>query len=185
MRLTPVGSLPTLTLCFLVIAGCSERESRREDGGQSEVSARSWSPEDERSVITAMYRQSNADLRLYGADGYILHFADDVVFMPPKGPLVIGKEAVYDWIGTFLRRVSLNVESLVQDEVEVSGDLAFARIHANGHYVVKATGQKIEFEQTFLDVLRRQPDGHWKIARHAWSSNNYLDSLWDRDLATY
>ena len=94
-------------------------------------------------------------------DAYMSTVADDAVDMPPDAPAVIGKEAIRDWYG-FLGSTSFEVKIFI-DEIEVSGDWAFYRSHWKGSYTQENSGQKTEMESKVIGILKRQPDGSWKI----------------------
>lgn len=95
----------------------------------------------------------------------------DARLMPPNAPTVEGREAVRKFWGGLLETHQLKL-SVVSDEVEGRGDLAYAR----GHYTLDGTpkakgGAPIHDEGKFLEVLRRQPDGSWRYAVDMYSSD--------------
>jgi ketosteroid isomerase-like protein len=103
------------------------------------------------------------------------------MLMPPKEAPVEGKKAILAWLSMYFDRHTSQPESAEIEKIEASGDLAFVHYHVIGSYTARATGKSIPYDQKCLDVLRRQPDGSWKVALHMWSSNNYLPSVWDKD----
>ena len=133
------------------------------------------------AAVRAMLDQWGQDMATRGAEGFVAHFTDDGVLLPPKEPPVSGKKAVLAWLSLYFELHASRPESAEIDEIEASGDLAFVRYHTRGSYLVRATGEAVPYDQKCLDVLRRQPDGSWRVARHMWSSNSHLRSVWDDD----
>ena len=58
-----------------------------------------------------------------------------------------------------------------QDESQAADGWAFGQ----GTYQLKLTpkgrGKEIEDAGKWLNLIQRQPDGSWKIARHIWNSD--------------
>jgi len=120
-------------------------------------------------------------------EAYLANIAEDAVLMPPNEPPVVGKEATRAWHQALFGQFSLE-ETISSEEVVVAGDWGFDR----GTYTITPTpkavgeaaegtsieqpeiGRELDYAQTgkYLWILRRQPDGSWKIARGMWSSNH-------------
>ncbi len=97
-------------------------------------------------------------LKLYAADG---------VFMPSEAPTSIGQEAVEGAYNFVFSQIKLNIEFFI-DEIEVTGDLAFARTISKGTTDVLAAGITIPEENRELFVLKKV-NGEWKIARYMFN----------------
>lgn len=98
-------------------------------------------------------------------------FADDSFRLFPHMPIVAGKEAIARNIGATVDRYLVEETDLV-DDVQVVGDLAYAR----GTYAWKATpkvsGQAVVDDKgKFVTIYRRQADGAWKAVLDAPSSD--------------
>jgi ketosteroid isomerase-like protein len=103
-------------------------------------------------------------------------FTDDGIYMWPDAPAIEGREELREW---FERRFAL-VEAQIQNqsqELVVSGDWAFER----GTYVARIRPRAGTAVDTvlgkYVNVLRRQPDGSWKIA---WRIRNRDDPVGER-----
>ena len=95
-------------------------------------------------------------------------YDDDGVFMPPGFPAAVGRNAVKASYTAILNQIELDVVMAV-DEVEIQGDIAFARTTSRGQVKIKATGQSTPEANKELFVLRRNADGAWKIARYCFN----------------
>jgi uncharacterized protein (TIGR02246 family) len=94
--------------------------------------------------------------------------SDDAVFMPPGVPTVSGKPALRErWSKRHSEEV-LKSFDVDPGEIVVVGDLAYSR----GTSVARgmSNGKPFVDSVRHLDILRRQPDGRWLIARHLRNS---------------
>ena len=97
-------------------------------------------------------------------------YTDDAVLMPPNEPAVTGKEAIHSWHQTTYNQVSLQVTDST-DEIAVSGDWGFARGSYSATISLRAGGEPTRENGKFLVIVRRQPDGSWKIVCDMWNSD--------------
>lgn len=108
--------------------------------------------------------QNLTDLRSY--------YPADAVLMPPNAPSIHGPEKILEeWFRPLLTAYNAAI-SLAPDEIRSEREWGFVC----GTYVVrvapKAGGEFTEERGSFLDVVRRDRDGKWKIARAIWHSDN-------------
>ena len=132
------------------------------------------------AAIKRMYEARASGIQEHGALGYAEAFAEDGMLMPPNAAAVVGRDSIRRWAEDFFSSYSIRF-MITSEEIQVSGDLAVRRFTASGTYTSSRDGEITEFDQKYLDILRRQADGTWRISHHAWSSNNYLPSVWDDD----
>ncbi len=113
-------------------------------------------------------RQLAADWRsgwLAGdVDALLSLYADDPVLMPQGQPAVSGKNAIRPLYEAVLNEVTIRSEGTLM-EVEVSGDWGYFWSTYKLTAAPKAGGEMIESEGKSLFIVRRQPDGAWKISR--------------------
>ncbi|WP_148306555.1 YybH family protein [Gemmatirosa kalamazoonensis] len=95
---------------------------------------------------------------------------DDAVYTPPGMPDVAGKAALRAWWTSREADDSLEVFDLDPGEIVVAGDLAYSRGTSTSRFRNRRTGQISNQAVRHLDILRRQPDGHWLISRHIRNS---------------
>ena len=113
------------------------------------------------------------------AEAYFEYVTDDAWWMPPGEPVVRGKEEIRTWVESFFRSFTLDVDEHRYETPEVGSTLAVRRFTAVGRYIPRSGGDPIPFSQKYIDVLRKQPDGSWKLSLHTWSTNDALPSIWD------
>lgn len=96
------------------------------------------------------------------------YWTDDVVVIPQGAPAVEGLDAFWS---TLQQQVQLffaqfDVEyRLVIDEVAVSGDMAYDRGTIHMSLTPRAGGPTQTASRRYLEILRKQPDGAWRISR--------------------
>ncbi|UCG33482.1 MAG: SgcJ/EcaC family oxidoreductase [Phycisphaerales bacterium] len=98
------------------------------------------------------------------ADALAALYADDPVLMPQSQPEVVGKEAIRSLYQSVFEEYTVQGDGELL-EVEVAGDWAFYRSTYRLKATPKAGGEPIEDTGKSLFIVRRQPDGSWKIAR--------------------
>lgn len=95
-------------------------------------------------------------------------YADDAVFMPPNGEAMTGRSNVQSWMAAYPPFSNFVINSV---EVDGVGDLAYNR----GTYELDLTPPgataPIHDKGKFLEILRRQPDGSWKVIRDIFNSD--------------
>jgi len=89
---------------------------------------------------------------------------DDIVMMHPNGRTDTGKDAVRADFERFFQQFTAD-QRVASDETVVSGDWAFDRGRAQTTLVPVSGGNPVHVASEVLVILRREPQGTWKIAR--------------------
>jgi ketosteroid isomerase-like protein len=134
-----------------LLAGCArtdEEQSRQADI----IAIKSF-------LATAGEAVNNRDV-----EAEVNRFTEDGIYMWPDAPAIEGHTALREWFSDRFQRVEVTLESETQ-EIELCGDWAFER----GTYVARIEPKgddRTEWVRgKYINILRRQPDGSWKIAR--------------------
>ncbi|MCK4941914.1 nuclear transport factor 2 family protein [candidate division WOR-3 bacterium] len=94
----------------------------------------------------------------------VSRFTEDGIYMWPGAPAIEGQEALREWFERRFAKVEAHIDSRTE-EIVVCGDWAFER----GTSVVNIRQKDSNHFETvrgkYINILRRQPDGSWKIAR--------------------
>ena len=132
------------------------------------------------STSTSSVAEADAIRRLYPAfvsaklardvEQELSFVTDDAVYAPPDLPDVVGKAALRAWWTSREAADSLEAFELDPGEIVVAGDLAYSRGTSTSRFRNRRTGQVSNQVVRHLDILRRQPDGHWLISRHIRNS---------------
>jgi uncharacterized protein (TIGR02246 family) len=92
--------------------------------------------------------------------------AEDVVFLVAGHPPTRGRAAFEQGLRTLLAQHQIESTGEIQ-EVEVSGDLAYAWSMLTVHIVPLAGGNATIRTGNALSILRKQADGSWVVVRDA------------------
>ena len=94
-------------------------------------------------------------------------YTQNGVFMPSGAPTAIGTDQVKGAYEFVFRNIQLSIEFYI-DEIEVSGNYAFARTTSKGSTLIHATGETVPEENRELFVLKKE-NGEWKIDRYMFN----------------
>ncbi len=121
----------------------------------------------DRSAIGELHGRWLAEERA-GRARTVLDFCDDdVIWLPPDGLALRGKEAVARWLdGAQLRVRSWHVSNL---RIEGSGAIAFKTADYATEHEDEEGSAAGRVEGTHVWVLRKSAGGTWRVAVVAWT----------------
>lgn len=109
------------------------------------------------------------------ADAMAALVTDDVIWMPPEEPTIIGRSAVEErytkMFGELRSRFKDISHSLEVEEVRVCGDWAISRGRWRLEMTLLAVPRTIVVTGKNTHTYRRQPNGRWLIERNIWNSD--------------
>lgn len=103
-------------------------------------------------------------------DSLMTVYASDVHWMPPNEPGIHGEEGLKKSFEAMLGQVTLDV-AYTSSDVTVSGDWAVDRYTGVITATPKAGGSPIEEKIKGVHIMKRQPDGTWRIAQDVWNTD--------------
>jgi ketosteroid isomerase-like protein len=146
-----------LLLCLLF--GCQKNGAEGEEVSKVDV-------EVDIVAIEKLIQQTQDAFNAGDLDTYMASIADDAVFMPQGTASLVGKQAIRDWYNFD----NMDFDStIIIDEIEVHGDLAFARSHWDGSWVQKDIQETTLYKSQTINIFKRWPDGSWKNWRTIWN----------------
>ena len=145
---------PTL----LVALGCSQ--------GGEQVSMASADVE----AINQVREREAATLASEAIEDLAAVYTDDVTFMPPNEPALMGRQASQSWFADFVEEFTVSLEYTGSD-VTVAGDWAIERYTGTVTMTPEAGDETITETIKGIHIYRRQADGSWRIAQDIWNSN--------------
>ena len=155
-------------LALVLVAACSSAPAER--APSKAPGAEPLAAED----IGAIRATDSAFASAMGAGdpaGVAALYLPDAHLLPPDAAAIEGREAIQQFFAGLLGAYQVTI-AVSSDEIEGHGDLAYAR----GHYTLEGTPKAagappLREEGKFLEVLRRQSDGAWRLAADMWSPN--------------
>ena len=107
----------------------------------------------------------NAAFNRRDAAGCAAFFTEDVMLLPPGQPMTRGRQAFVD---TYESRIEENTQGTHTNELidfGVSGDMAYQI----GAYAIEDSDPPERGK--FVNILKRQPDGMWKVSVSIFNSD--------------
>ena len=104
-------------------------------------------------------------------------YTNDPVMLPFLQPTVVGTEAVrLNYESTF-QHIRFQVQTSIQELVEMSAEWTYVRTESAGTFTPVSTqkGSPATFHELFL--LRKSSGGEWLIARYSFSTTTELPVL--------
>lgn len=102
---------------------------------------------------------------------YLREFAQDATLLPPDQPALQGHRAIEDFYARALASVASVRVTYGDPIVDLDGALAVRRYTAEATIVEKRAAPAQVMRTKYLDVLKKDAQGVWRIAVHMWSSN--------------
>lgn len=172
----PGRFLPSTAL-LLALLGCAAPAGQ--DQGTSEEpapesssmpSAQEFSEEAALRALNATVADFAALLMAEDLDGFMDLFTEDAIRLPPEAPPIVGTDAIraaqFGQFEAFDQNITIRM-----DESEFTGDMAFVR----GSFAVTQTlpdGTSADLVGSWMNLMRRSPDGKWRIARNMWNRDS-------------
>ena len=96
---------------------------------------------------------------------YLALLTDDVVWIPPRGSAVHGKEQIQEWLTPLFQQFSYDVTfSTIQ--VSVAGDWTIEQGTFTTRLVPRIGGDAMEHQSRYLVLWRRGANANWSIERY-------------------
>jgi ketosteroid isomerase-like protein len=93
---------------------------------------------------------------------------DDVMWIPPNFPAIVGKEAITQWLsGAEVEIRDLHIANL---NIDGAGSVAYLTCNYSTAYITGRSEVMAKADGTHLWILRKLADGEWKVAIITWSS---------------
>jgi ketosteroid isomerase-like protein len=127
-------------------------------------------PESERQQVISVTDEEVTAVSTGDLDRYLAILTEDAVFMPPNLLPKTGNE-LRRWLGDFLERVSVEYLHFVHGETVVAGDIAYHEYACSWKTTPRGGGESTVAHFKGLHIVRRLPDGSWKVAIGIWNAN--------------
>ena len=157
--------LMLIPLVFLCCLGCQQGERvllEPEADVEADIQA-----------IKDIVADCNAAANASDADRVLVHYADDAVVMPANAPADIGKEVIQAKARQVYGEATPQ-EELVVEDVEISGDLAVARVTWSGIFTPNDGSKPWEQNGNWIWVFKKQSDGVWKVTYSIWTNETLV-----------
>ena len=148
------------------LQACATKEPEPAQASQTSQA----STEKDVAAINAVQDREISLVATANPDSLVTAFASDVDFMPPDEPAIRGHDGLRKWAETMFSQGTMSGRYL-SSEVTVSGDVAVARYVGELTMKMKAGGAPVTEHLKGIHVMKRQPDGSWKIVQDVWNAD--------------
>ncbi|MCY3639750.1 MAG: SgcJ/EcaC family oxidoreductase [Gammaproteobacteria bacterium] len=128
-------------------------------------------PAADAAAIRALQAAWNQAVEAGSIEDYLAVLDADVELLPTDAPPIRGRDHYGQFLGPVFEQDRFEIEVVDPGTVKVDGDLAYARYDYIIHRMPKGSDERISSLRKFLDVLRRQEDGSWRVLKHIWNYN--------------
>ena len=95
---------------------------------------------------------------------------DDIVYIAPNSPAVIGRAAVRAWLQDYFSTFRSHWEK-TSVEFVVTGEWAFEHYTYKSLDRPKAGGADVKDSGNGINIYHHDTDGTWRVARDAWATD--------------
>jgi ketosteroid isomerase-like protein len=103
-------------------------------------------------------------------DTLLADLTDDVVYLSPHEPALVGKAAVRRWLEAYFGAYTAHWEKTTLEFI-VAGDWGIERYSYRSTDTPRAGGAPITDAGKGINIYHRDADGRWRVARDAWSTD--------------
>lgn len=123
-------------------------------------------------------RQKYIDRYVAGdAAGLAKLFSEDCLMLPPDTPVAVGNAEVQALYEELFSQIAPSAMTIKPTEEVTVGDWGYGAGSWTVTAILKATEAPVNLEGKYLNVVKRQADGTWKIHRHAWNAPTQLAAM--------
>jgi ketosteroid isomerase-like protein len=156
----------TILRTFAVVAVLAGAGACSQQGSGPEANSEAAADETARQAHEAYAAAINTN----DLDSLLAMLTEDVVYLAPNEPALVGKAAVRPWAAEYLKQFKIHWEKTSLEFV-VAGDWAFDRYSYTSTDTPQGGGTPVEDLGKGLSIFHHDADGKWRVARDAWSSD--------------
>lgn len=142
-------------------------------------SGQAWADSDQESVqeIDALYAGWRTAVESADIPGYVSVLHKHVRLMPPGADVIEGADAYGAFLEPVFETATYKIEVVEKPRIEVVGEMAFSEYVYTIHLSLKNPDVEVSepgaltaarTTSRYIDVLRRNDAGQWRVWRHAW-----------------
>jgi uncharacterized protein (TIGR02246 family) len=151
----------TSALTIALVSGCGPAEPSPE-APLSDTEAR--------ATIEAMMSGWDAAVEAGDPGANASVYTEDAIRMQPNMPALVGREAIQTWMQAEADTYTFEGSNERLEVRALSADWILFRSEGSFVRTPKAGGEPRVFQEKWLSLAQRQPDGTWKIYRDGGSS---------------
>ncbi len=109
-------------------------------------------------------------------DSYMSYFHDDAIIFPPGQSSIQGIDSIAKFYSVFEELFVPSFKNVYSERsFEIDDSVAVRRYHGFAEILFKDSPDTLISNNKYVDVLKKQPDGSWKIIWHIWNENRPVE----------
>ena len=149
-------------LSFMLLSGCAPQAEQAEPVTEEVPNTKA-----DEAAVKEVLGEHFAAANSGDLDKFLAVLSTDFEVIPPNQPSMKGDQA-RQWVGDFFKQFTIELEYTDQ-EIVVSGDLAFERYTFEWTVSPKNGGDSVNERGAGIQILQRQQDGTWKVTKDIWN----------------
>jgi len=139
-------------------------------------------PEADVQAILDLYGRWDEAVEASSITGYTAVLDEEVRLVLPGAPDVVGRDNYAAFLGNVLPIAQYRLTTVGEIAVEILGDHALAEYHKQVDMALHDTDNSVSEAgaltatssvNKYVDVLKRQDDGSWRVYQHAWTTSEH------------
>ncbi len=159
-RTTHQLATSSLLSALFLLAACAPDRAGGDTGGQDLTAA-----------VEGIWDEYASSLMAGDIDRWLSLWTEDGIQMPPDEPPVVGKERIRERNQAVADHFTFDEMEIQNAEVLSAGDWAYARGTFTASLLPRGEGAPVRVDGKYMSILKRQPDGSWRIHRDIFNSN--------------
>lgn len=150
-----------------------QKPARRPAGPPPSAAASAQQEAEDREAIQELQQREITANLSFNVDGLVALWDTNGVLLPPDHAPVVGIDAIrryYQDQAQALASQQILAYNTNWNEIQVCGEYAFAWGNITSRLQAPVGNQETDNDWTAMRVLKREPDGGWKIYRATWNN---------------
>ncbi len=136
-------------------------------------------------AILQLYENWTAAVENGDRQKYVNLLDENVVLVAPGAADIVGRKDYATFLSPVFENATYKIEPIRAFDIELLGDVALVRYDYLVHVTMKdgvntitdseAALTKLTNKSKYLDVLKRQASGEWRVFRHMWNEGSIND----------
>lgn len=139
--------------------------------GCASTSCCAVSPTNDTASAKAAHHAYNDAINANDLDAVLDRMTDDVVFLPPNGPRVVGKDAVREWATPYMAAYTVHWDKTELEFLMLGNGWAFEQYAYVEHDIAKDGSAPLQDTGKGAILWKLESDGQWRVARDIWCSD--------------
>ena len=109
-------------------------------------------------------------------ESYMSYFHDDAIIFPPGQSSIQGKDSIAKFYAVFEELFVPSFKNVYSERAfEIDDSVAIRRYSGFAEIRIKDSPDTLISNNKYVDVLKKQADGSWKIIWHIWNENRPVE----------